>query len=125
MMISLYSYSRCTLPNEGYLKTMVHNIMNALISLKINMTGEKFFLMVIVLWRESWIKPLSIYDIETDACKYCKRKLHNRDFVTSCEFCDFGIMHDTCANNHIISKHKVEVKRKIELHRDKRLHDYQ
>jgi hypothetical protein len=89
------------------------------------MTCQKSLLMVIVLWRESWLKPLSIYDIETDTCKFCKRILRDQDFVTSCEFCDISIMHDNCANEHVLSNHKVEVKKKIELHRDKRLHDFQ
>ena len=81
--------------------------------------------MVIVLWRESWIKPLSNYDIETDTCKYCKRKLRNRDFVTSCEFCEIGVMHDSCANEHIMKIHKREVNKKIQLHKDKPLHEFQ
>ena len=81
--------------------------------------------MVKVLWRDSWLKPLSIYEIETDTCKLCKRILCDKDFVTACEFCDIGIMHDSCANQHILNNHKVEVNKKIELHKDKRLHDYQ
>jgi hypothetical protein len=89
------------------------------------MICQNSLLMVSVLWRESWLKPLSTYDIETKVCKSCKRTLIDQDFVTSCEFCDIGIMHDNCANEHILDKHKVEVKKKIELHKDKRLHDYQ
>jgi hypothetical protein len=89
------------------------------------MICQNSLLMVSVLWRESWLKPLSIYDIETKVCNSCERTLIDQDFVTSCEFCDIGIMHDKCANEHILDKHKVEVKKKIELHKDKRLHDYQ
>jgi hypothetical protein len=89
------------------------------------MICQNSLLMVSVLWRESWLKPLSIYDIETNICKSCKRTLKDQEFVTSCEFCDIGIMHDHCANEHILDKHKIEVRKKIELHRDKRLHDYQ
>jgi len=78
-----------------------------------------------VLWREAWLKPLSIYDIETKVCKFCNEKLRNQDFVTSCEFCEIGIMHDSCANEHILNKHKAEIRRKIGLHKDKPLHDFQ
>ena len=83
------------------------------------------FLMVSVLWRESWLKPLSIYDIETKVCNSCKRTLKDQDFVTSCEFCEIGVMHTNCANNHILSKHRIEIKKKIALHKDKPLHDFQ
>ncbi len=93
--------------------------------MRINRISQKSILMVIVLWRECWLKPLSIHDIETETCKSCKITLEDQDFVTSCEFCDIGIMHDNCANSHILNKHKDDVKKKIELHKDKRLHDYQ
>ncbi len=93
--------------------------------MRINRISQKYLLMVSVLWRESWLKPLSIYDIETKVCKFCQKTLEHQDFVTSCEFCDIGVMHDHCANSHILDKHKDEVEKKIELHKDKRLHDYQ
>jgi hypothetical protein len=92
---------------------------------RINNICQISLLMVSVLWRDSWLKPLSIYDIETKFCKSCKRILNDKDFVTSCEFCEIGIMHDNCANEHILKKHKAEVRKKIELHRDKPLHDFQ
>ena len=47
------------------------------------------------------------------------------DFVTSCEFCQIGIMHNNCADNHILQNHKKEIEKKIESQRDRRLHDYQ
>lgn len=81
--------------------------------------------MISVLWRDSWLKPLSIHDIETKLCKYCKKILNHRDFVTSCEFCEIGVMHDTCANKHILKKHDTLVNKKMELHKDKPLHDFQ
>jgi hypothetical protein len=81
--------------------------------------------MVSVLWRDSWLKPLSIHDIETEICKSCKKILKEKDFITSCEFCEIGVMHDSCANEHILTKHKVEVNKKIKLHKDKPLHEFQ
>jgi hypothetical protein len=81
--------------------------------------------MVVVLWRESWLKPLSNYDIESDVCNSCKLALKDRDMVTSCEFCEIGVMHNHCADQHILKTHKKDVENKIELHKDRRLHDYQ
>lgn len=81
--------------------------------------------MVSVLWRDSWLKPLSIHDIETKLCKSCGKILKDKEFVTSCEFCEIGVMHDSCANEHILTKHRAEVNKKIELHKDKPLHDFQ
>ena len=101
-------------------------VERSLISIiRINKLCQISLLMVSVLWRDSWLKPLSIYDIETKFCKSCKKILREKDFVTSCEFCEIGIMHDNCANEHILKKHKAEVRKKIELHRDKPLHDFQ
>jgi len=81
--------------------------------------------MVVVLWRESWLKPLSNFDIESDVCNSCKLALRDRDMVTSCEFCEIGVMHNHCADQHIFKTHKKDVENKIELHKDRRLHDYQ
>ena len=83
------------------------------------------FRMTVVLWRECWLKPLSIYDIQTDICKFCNQSFEDRDIVTSCEFCEIGIMHSQCADDHIFKNHTIEVQRKIELHKDRRLHDFQ
>jgi hypothetical protein len=34
-------------------------------------------------------------------------------------------MHNNCADNHILKNHKKEIDKKLESHRDRRLHDYQ
>lgn len=44
--------------------------------------------MVVVLWREGWLKPLSDFDIGSDACKSCNKEFEEIEFVTSCEFCE-------------------------------------
>lgn len=80
---------------------------------------------MIVLWRDSWLKPLPDFDSGSEHCKYCKRLFVDLDFVTSCDFCDFGVMHDHCANRHILTVHSTELKAKMEAHKDKPLHDYQ
>jgi hypothetical protein len=80
---------------------------------------------VIVLWRDAWLKPLSDFDVGTDTCKFCKKEFANLDFVTSCDFCEFGVMHDLCANSHIMSRHSKELNAKVKAHRDKPLHDFQ
>jgi hypothetical protein len=80
---------------------------------------------LIVLWREGWLKPLSDFEIGSETCKFCKQMFKDIDFVTSCEFCQIGIMHDNCADNHILKNHKNEIEKKIESQRDRRLHDYQ
>jgi hypothetical protein len=81
--------------------------------------------MTIVLWREGWLKPLSDFDIGSEICKLCGHTFENSDFVTSCEFCEIGIMHNRCADNHILKTHKKEITEKIESQRERRLHDYQ
>ena len=81
--------------------------------------------MVLVLWREGWLKPLSDFEIGSEICKLCEQRFENNDFVTSCEFCDIGIMHNRCADYHILKDHKNEITKKIESQREKRLHDYQ
>ena len=81
--------------------------------------------MLIVLWREGWLKPLSDFEIGSEMCNSCKQMFKDIDFVTSCEFCQIGIMHNNCADNHILQNHKKEIEKKIESQRDRRLHDYQ
>ncbi len=78
-----------------------------------------------LLWRDSWLKPLSDFDVGAEKCSYCKKAFGKIDFVTACDFCEIGIMHDSCANKHIIASHKKELQRKIDAHKDKPLHDYQ
>ena len=78
-----------------------------------------------LLWREPWLKPLSSYDLEAEKCSYCEKSFVKIEFVTSCEFCEIGIMHDQCSNKHILSRHKKQLRMKINMHRDKPLHDYQ
>ena len=80
---------------------------------------------MIVLLRDSWLKPLSDFDIGTENCKYCNEMFSDLDFVTSCDFCEIGIMHDGCANRHITTDHEHELKAKIISHKDKPLHGYQ
>lgn len=78
-----------------------------------------------LLWRDPWLKPLSNYDLGVEKCSYCEKTFVKIVFVTSCEFCDIGIMHEQCANNHILSEHNKEIESKINSHRDKPLHGYQ
>jgi len=80
---------------------------------------------VIVLWRDPWLKPLSDFDIGSEICKFCKKRYADKEFVTSCDFCDIGTMHDRCANRHIILEHDSELATKINAHKDKPLHDFQ
>lgn len=47
------------------------------------------------------------------------------EFVTSCEFCEIGVMHNICAEKHILEKHKEDLEKKIAFQRERRLHDYQ
>ncbi len=78
-----------------------------------------------LLWRDPWLKPLSDGDVGSDACAFCKKGFGKVEFVTACEFCDIGVMHDQCANQHISKGHKKELEGKVKDHRDRRLHDYQ
>jgi hypothetical protein len=78
-----------------------------------------------LLWRDQWLKPLTDGDAGTDKCAYCGKKFGKIEFVTACDFCDVGVMHDACANKHILAKHRKAIEAKIESHRDRRLHDYQ
>ena len=81
--------------------------------------------MTVVLWREGWVKPLSDFDIGSEICKLCEKNFNDNDFVTCCEFCGIGIMHNICADNHILRNHRSEIIKKIESQRERRLHDYQ
>jgi hypothetical protein len=78
-----------------------------------------------VLWREGWIKPLLTETLPSENCSVCKKEFKDLDFVTSCEFCDIGIIHDSCAKEHVISIHLKELEEKIEKHKEKRLHYFQ
>lgn len=78
-----------------------------------------------LLWRDPWLKPLSEFDVGTEKCSYCKKVFGKISFVTACDFCSSGIMHDECANKHILIEHKKQLSTKINAHRDKPLHDYQ
>ena len=78
-----------------------------------------------LLWRDPWLKPLSDVEIAGENCSYCKKAFGKIEFVTACDFCEIGIMHDSCANKHIITNHRKELQSKIDLHKDKPLHDYQ
>ena len=80
---------------------------------------------MVILWREPWLKPLSDLDIGGNLCNLCRNDFRDLEFVTSCEFCDIGIMHDTCAEKHILHEHKDDLEKKITLQRERRLHDFQ
>jgi hypothetical protein len=80
---------------------------------------------MMILWREAWIKPLSEYDLGSDICAHCGKRFIDLDFVTSCEFCEIGIMHDLCADTHIKTQHSDQMNAKVAAHKDKPLHDYQ
>ncbi len=81
--------------------------------------------MINVLWREGWIKPLLIESLPSEKCNFCKNKFDDLSFVTSCEFCEIGIIHDLCANKHILSDHHKELNDKIKKHKEKKLHSFQ
>ena len=78
-----------------------------------------------LLWREPWLKPLIDYDLDSEKCNFCEEKFNDLVFVTSCEFCSIGIMHDKCANSHILENHLAELEKKIFYHKDRPLHDFQ
>jgi len=78
-----------------------------------------------VLWREGWIKPLLLESLPSEKCSFCKNKFDDLSFVTSCEYCEIGIIHDFCANKHIISEHYKELDDKIKKHKEKKLHSFQ
>ncbi|VFJ15103.1 hypothetical protein [Candidatus Nitrosocosmicus franklandus] len=78
-----------------------------------------------VLWREGWLKPLSIESLPNDICSICKEEFEDLDFVAACEFCEIGLSHELCCNKHITSHHMNQLKEKINKHREKRLHSHQ
>ncbi len=80
---------------------------------------------MMLLWRDAYLKPLSEFDLGTEICSFCGQKFIDLDFVISCEFCEVGIMHNKCVNLHIKEFHLDLLKRKVEAHKDKPLHDYQ
>ena len=81
--------------------------------------------MINVLWREGWIKPLLVESLPFEKCNFCKNKFDDLSFVTSCEYCEIGIIHDLCANKHILSDHYKELNDKIKKHKEKKLHSFQ
>ena len=82
-------------------------------------------LLVKVLWREGWLKPLSTESLPDEKCSLCKNKFLDLEFVTSCEFCEIGILHDDCYIIHIKKDHKESLDQKVKSHEEKRLHSYQ
>jgi hypothetical protein len=81
--------------------------------------------MVVILWRDGWLKPITNFELDIDACKSCNELFKDMDVVTSCEFCEIGILHEICATKHIFDKHRVEIEKKIKFHKERKLHDYQ
>lgn len=81
--------------------------------------------MTLILWREQWLKPLNVEDLNLDECHYCKKKFNEFDFVSSCEFCNINVVHDSCANDHLLKMHKKELKKKANEQKEKQLHEYQ
>lgn len=80
---------------------------------------------MIMFYRDPWIKPLKDYELGSVNCNICKLKFVDNDFVTSCEFCDIGTIHDKCIFEHIYRNHKVDLDEKVKLHRERKIHDYQ
>lgn len=81
--------------------------------------------MVNVLWREAWLKPLLTESLANEKCKLCNHNFKDFDFVTSCEFCEIGIIHESCCNEHIVKDHRENLDQKITKHTEKRLHSFQ
>ena len=86
---------------------------------------DYYLLLVRVLWREGWLKPLSTESLPNEKCSLCKNEFLDLEFVTSCEFCEIGILHDECHKIHITKNHKDSLDKKIKTHEEKRLHSYQ
>jgi hypothetical protein len=78
-----------------------------------------------ILWREGWIKPLLTESLPSERCSMCNKEFKDLDFTTSCEFCEVGIVHETCANRHITTEHVQELEEKINRHKEKKLHSFQ
>ncbi len=81
--------------------------------------------MVDVLFKESWLKPLLTESLPSERCNICKKRFKDLDFITSCEFCEIGLIHDVCSNKHILTEHMGELKEKIDKHKEKGLHSFQ
>ncbi len=81
--------------------------------------------MKFVLWRDRWLKPLNTEDLNLETCQYCNKEFGNLDFVTSCEFCEIDILHDNCANDHLIKNHERDLMEKAKQQMEKQLHKYQ
>ena len=86
---------------------------------------DYYLLLVSVLWREGWLKPLSTESLPDEKCSLCKNEFQDLEFVTSCEFCEIGILHDNCYKIHITKDHKGPLDQKVKSHEEKRLHSYQ
>ncbi len=78
-----------------------------------------------LLWREGWLKPLVTESLPSEKCSQCKKEFEDLSFVTSCEFCDIGIIHNKCADKHIVEQHMAELNEKINKHKEKSLHSFQ
>ena len=78
-----------------------------------------------LLWRDSYLKPLSQFDLGTEVCAFCSKEFINLDFVINCEFCEIGVMHNVCGNSHIMKYHLNLLNTKVDAHKDRPLHDYQ
>lgn len=81
--------------------------------------------MVNILWKEGWLKPLSTESLPNEKCSFCNNDFKELEFVTSCEFCEIGILHDFCCHTHIVKDHKEPLDQKVKSHEEKRLHSYQ
>jgi hypothetical protein len=81
--------------------------------------------LVNILWKEGWLKPLSTESLPNEKCSFCNNDFKELEFVTSCEFCEIGILHDSCCNTHIVKDHKESLEQKVKSHEEKRLHSYQ
>lgn len=77
------------------------------------------------IYRDSWLKPLDEFVVESRKCPYCMHLFKGTEFVTSCEFCDIGFLHTPCADSHVKGKHEKELQAKINDHRDRPLHGFQ
>ena len=86
---------------------------------------DYYLLLVSVLWREGWLKPLSTESLPNEKCSLCNNEFLDLEFVTSCEFCEIGILHDDCYIIHIKKDHKEPLDQKVKSHEEKRLHSYQ
>jgi hypothetical protein len=54
-----------------------------------------------------------------------KKSLAQIEFVTACDFCNIGTMHDRRANEYLVSEQKKTIVIKDKQQRDKALHDCQ